>query len=166
MSLNNQVSTELKNLIGAPMPRTLSLSADKQIGIAIDLRAVDSLSCAAREIRLNVPALVGARFDVLKVWAERLCQRVTYLLENIGPLELEPDSGRVLIRSTSPDRQDGAKKYYEIVLQSQADGNFSLRRYRFEKGGGGREQVDMSLTHEVLGKLLSDLVDTAPVPTA
>lgn len=162
MTWNRQLCLDLTKLVGAPMPRTLSAAADKGIGIEIDLTAVDSLSCAVRELRLNVPALSGAGFDVLKTWAARLCQRVTYLLENIGPLELEPDSGRLLIRSTTPERQDGTRKYYEILLQSHAGGQFTLRRYRYEAGGAGRAQVEMPLTHEVLGKLLGDLVETAP----
>ena len=162
MTLNNQVTAALKNLAGAPMPHTLALSADKQIDIRVALTTIDSLSCAVREVQLDVALLRNASFDVLRTWAERLATRITYLLEHVGPLELDPDQGRVLIRSTSPDQQDGAKKYYEAVLHSQANGHFTLRRFRYEKGGAGREQVDMALTHEVVAKLLDDLVDTAP----
>ena len=162
MTLHNDVTSRVKSLAGGPMPQTVSLAADKQIGIEIDLAAADSLSCAASEIRLAVPALAAGGFDTLKQWAERLCRKVTYLLENIGPLELEPDAGRVLVRSTTPDAQDGARRYYEILLEARGGGTCSLRRYLYEKGSGGRQPVDMSLTHEVLGKLLTDLVDTAP----
>lgn len=162
MTLNTQVAAALKTLTGAPMPHTLALSADKQIDIEIEFTAVDSMSCAVREVRLHVPAAANASFDVLRAWAERLATRITYLLEHVGPLEFDPDHGRVLIRSTSPDQQDGAKRYYEAVLHSKANGNFTLRRFRYEKGGAGREQVDMALTHEVVAKLLDDLVETAP----
>jgi hypothetical protein len=111
---------------------------------------------------LQVPSLVGAGFDVLKEWAEDLSQRVTYLLENIGPLELDPSNNQVLIRSTPPSAQSGTREFYEVLLQSHADGNFSLQRFRSDTGKPGRTQIDMQTTHEVLGRLVDDLVDTIP----
>ena len=162
MSLNKQLTDELNRLgaFSASSPQTVSLSVPDQVDIAIDFLTVDSMSCAFREIRLNVPSLVNAGFDALKQWAESLCSRVTYLLENIGPLELDPDSKQVLIRSVPPDAQSDATRFYEIILQSHADGNFSLRRYRSDSSG--REQVEIQATHEVLGKLVNDLVETIP----
>jgi hypothetical protein len=87
---------------------------------------------------------------------------VTYLLENIGPLELDVASGQVLIRSTAPAQQSGTATFYEILLSSSGSGQFALRRYRSQKGAGGREQVDLQVTHEVLRKLVVDLVETIP----
>ena len=77
-------------------------------------------------------------------------------------LEIDPDAGQVLIRSTPPAQQLQGSKFYEMLLQSQTDGQFSLRRYLTEKGRPGRTQVDIQTTHEVLDKLLNDLVDTIP----
>ena len=56
---------------------------------------------------------------------------------------------------------DGTQ-YYEIVLSSQSGGNFALRRFRSTKGQPGRDQVDITVTHEVLLKLADDLVSTLP----
>jgi hypothetical protein len=134
--------------------------------LAIDFTAVDTMSCSFREIRLRVPALASADSGILKQWAERLCSRVTYLLENIGPVEVDPEAGQVLVRSNPPDAQADGTAFYEIRLGSHANGNFSLRRYRAEKGAAGRTQVDMQTTHEVLVKLVDDLVDTIPAPAA
>ena len=166
MSLSQKVADELQQLAGfsGPAPKTVSLAGPDGIDVAVDFTAVDSMSCSFREVRLRVPSLVGAGFDVLKQWGESLCRRVTYLLENIGPLELDPDNEQVLIRSNPPDQQDNGSRFYEILLQSHANGNFSLRRFESEKGRPGRTQVDIRTTHEVLQKLLDDLVETVPAP--
>jgi hypothetical protein len=164
MDFSKQLNTELVCLIGysSSNPKTVRLNGPDSVEIAIDLTAVDSMSCSSREIRLSVPALSGADFDTLKKWAEELCRRVTYLLENIGPLELDPDAGKVLIRSTPPHRQAGTMKFYEILLQSHSGGNFSLRRFQSETGKPGRDQVEIQTTHEMLQKLIEDLVETIP----
>lgn len=164
MSLSTQLTSALTRLIGysSATPHCATLTGPNQVAIEIDLTAVDSMSCSASELRVSVPALIDADFDVLKQWASALCARVTYLLENIGPLEFSPDSSEVLIRSTPPDQQTGGTQFYEVILQSHSQGNFSLKRYRSEKGMPGREPVDTQATHQVLHKLVNDLVDTIP----
>lgn len=104
-----------------------------------------------------------ATLDTLKKWANRLCQRVTYLLENLGPLEFDAHENQVLIRSTPPDNSAaGTTKYYEVMLSSHGAGRFSLRRFRNDSAGSGRVPVPLQLTHEQLSKLVNDLVATIP----
>jgi hypothetical protein len=164
MSLRNQVETAVKQLIGlaGPQSRTVTVGSPADVEVSLELVAVDTLGSALREIRLTAAALQTADVDTLKTWAEALGRRITYLLENIGPIEVDRDAGHVLIRSTPPEKTAGQTRFYEILLQSHAQGNFSLRRYRTEKNKPGREQVDMHATHEVLSKLVGDLVDTMP----
>ena len=59
--------------------------ASPNIDVALDVTAVDSLSCSLTELRLRVPTLSNAGTDVLRDWASEFCKRVTYLLEHIGP---------------------------------------------------------------------------------
>jgi hypothetical protein len=164
MSIHDELSAKLKKQVGfsASDPATTSLSGPEGIEIAIDFTVVDSMSCSFREMRLRVPSLVDADFDVLEEWAKNLCSRVTYLLESVGPLELDAENSQVLIRSTPPDQQSGGSRFYEIMLRSHADGNFSLQRYKSENGRPGRERVDIQTTHEVLDKLLRDLLESIP----
>lgn len=164
MSLLTKLGSELTKQIGysSSNPHTVLLSAPQNVKIEIDLTAVDTMSCSCREIRLSVPSLVDADFDKLRNWGKNLCRRLTYLLENIGPLELDESAGQVLIRSTPPDKQGGTIQFYEIVLESHSDGNFTLRRFRTDKGQPGRQRVDVVTTHEVLKKLVADLVDSIP----
>ena len=164
MILQAELSSELTRIAGLSSsgPQTVRLNGPDGIDVAIDFRAVDSMSCAFQELRLAVPSLSDADLQTLKAWGERFCRRITYLLEHIGPLEVDPEAGQVLIRSTPPDRQPGTTRFYEVLLQSHSGGNFSLRRYRSEKGTPGREQVEIQTTHEALYKLVNDLIDTIP----
>lgn len=166
MSLTNDLSNELQKLIGfsSTTPQTVSLSGPDQISVAIDFTAVDTMSCSFRELRLSVPSLVGCDVDMLRQWAQALSGRVTYLLENLGPVEIDTKSGKVLVRSTPPDQQPDGTKYYEVLLESNITGSFSLRRYESIKGAPGRNRVDIQTTQEVLLKLVNDLVETIPVP--
>lgn len=164
MSVINQLNHELKQLIGfqSPQPKTITLAAKGKIEVMIDFTSVDSMSCSLKEIRVNVPALTQATFDKLKEWGQKLCQRVTYLLENIGPLEYDEDAGQVLIRSTPPDQNKAGTRFYEIILSSHSNGHFSLKRFESQQGQNGRTQVDIQVTHEVLRKFIEDLLDTVP----
>ncbi len=169
--LINDLLSELGKLSGLSVstPQTTSLTtpdprnAAELMEVQLDFVEVDKLSCALREIRLNIPSLRQADTDLLKQWTEALCQRITYLMENLGPLEFEPDAGKILIRSTAPTSPAGKKLYYEVLLHAHAGGCFSMKRYESVKGQPGRTVVDLHLTHEVLTRLVGDLVETIPV---
>ena len=165
MSLSQDLQQELTRLIGTSSPTTVMAADASGLSLQVDLTAVDSMSCSLSEIRLYVPSLQKAAFDALKKWAEQLSKRITYLLENIGPLEFDPAAGEVLIRSTPPGQLTNGTQYFEIILSSRSAGTFSLKRYRSVKGQPGRDPVDITVTHEVLLKLVDDLVDTIPAGT-
>ena len=164
MSVSQKLQSELVRLIGfsSSTPRSVLLKSGSQNQMEIDLTAVDSMSCSVSEIRMIVPKLSHATFDILKEWSDELSRRITYLLEGIGPLELDPDSSRVLIRSDKPETGNGFIRYYEIMLQSQSGGHFVLQRYEYQEKNNKRQKVDMSLTHELLRKLANDLFESIP----
>ncbi len=163
MSVRPFLVAELARLRGYSSNTPVSVQASDPTGIqvVIDLTQVDSLGCAFRQITLHVPAMSQAAFDVLKRWADALSQRITYLLEQVSPLEYDPQAGQVLIRSTRPDQLPDGTQYYEMVLSSHGTGTFSLKRFSSIKGTPGRTQIDLLVTHEVLYKLCDDLIDTA-----
>lgn len=162
MGLRQDVDAELKRATGGVMPCTVNAADTTGISLRLELNQVDLLGCALSELALSVPALHGAAFDVLKQWSQSLSTRITYLLEHLGPLEFDPHSGTVLIRSTPPDQLAAGTQYYEIMLASQGAGTFTLRRYRSTKGQPGRDPVDLLLTREVILKLIDDLLATIP----
>ena len=163
MTCGKQLIGEIRKLAGhvGQVPKTVAISAPNGIDLAVDLTAADSMSCSCREIRMRVTSLNNAGPDVLKKWAQDFCARVTYLMEPLGPLEIDVDARQALIRSKSPDKRDSATTFYEVLLQSQGAGVFTLRRYR-RADAGPREQVDLRTTHELLEKLADDLMATIP----
>ena len=166
MKFITQLTEELKQLAGfsSSTPRRIEITDPDGLVLGVAVVAVDALSCAFESLTLHVPSLVGNESDVLQAWANALSGRVTYLLENIGPIEIDNRSSQVLIRSTPPHRTCTDTQFYEVLLSAQPNGTFLFRRYRAEDGQPGRESVDIHLTLETLHKLVDDLVDTIPPP--
>jgi hypothetical protein len=165
MSLSLDLSAALNPLVGQTFvpPKTIAVSDGRGVTLSVDLIAVESLGVSCEELRLDIPSLGAATLDTLKKWANDLCRRVTYLLENIGPLEFDAQGNQVLIRSAPPDKSGaGTMKYYEVMLSSHGTGHFSLRRFQNDSTGAGRVPVSMQVTHEQLSKLVNDLVATIP----
>lgn len=164
MAVPARYHLNLQPLAGGPMPAThaVALPTPQPVTLTLELSAVDRLSCALAELRISAPHLSSAGFPALEAWGRQLCARITYLLEQIGPLELDPAAGTVLIRSDPPDQHSGTAQYYEILLQTHGAGQFTLRRYRADKSAGGRVPVDLYLTHETLDKLANDLIASLP----
>ena len=164
MELASQLEQELQRLAGfaSGSPQRVELTDDEGNRLTIDFVAIDTLSCAFRELLLHVPRLVGRELGVLKQWASSLSKRVTYLLENIGPVEIDKLGDQILIRSTPPDRSSAVTKFYEVLLSAKANGTFSLKRIVYDHSQLTRQGIDIQLTHEVVLKLVRDLLDTAP----
>ena len=164
MGLRQNLIQEFDTLAqaGGPLPATLRVSDANGVQVRVVVNAIDSLSCAIAEIEVFVPQLQSAAFAVLKDWAEQLSRRITYLLEQIGPLEFDEASGQVLIRSIPPDQLPDGTQFYEVILSQHGAGNFLLKRYQSTKGQPGRDAVDMVLTRQVILKLVDDLEATIP----
>ncbi len=168
MSLSLDLAAALTPLTGqsfAPA-HTVTVSDGSGITLGIDLLAVELVGVACQELRLEVPSLSAANLDTLKTWANGLCQRITYLLENLGPLEYDAQGNEVLIRSAPPDTSStpGKTKYYEVQLSSLGAGRFSLKRIEADRSTGDRVAVSLRITHEQLAKLVNDLTATLPAP--
>lgn len=163
MSLRDQVEQDLKRLQQSKAVPAMVRSTDSSGLIAtIDVTAIDSMSVELMELSLFVPQLQHAAFDALKQWATDLSQRITYLMEHIGPLEFDPAVGQVLIRSTPPGQLSNGTQFFEVMLSSAGNGTFTLRRFLSVQGTPGRQQVAMQMTIEVLLRLVDDLVATIP----
>jgi len=165
MSLSLDLAAALTPLIGQSFTpaQTVAVADGGGVTLSVDLLSVETLGVSCEELRLEIPTLGAATLDVLKKWGDGLCKRVTYLLENLGPLEYDASSNEVLIRSTPPDQANpGTTKYYEVLLSSHGAGRFSLRRFRNDAANPGRTAVPIQVTHEQLAKLVNDLTATIP----
>jgi hypothetical protein len=164
MLLHEQMTQSLAGLKGldSEVPTTVDWSIDNGPAVGVDFTIVDSLSCAFRELRVSADELKSAPFDALQAWANALCKKVTYLLEHIGPLESDTAAQTVLIRSTPPTKQPEQTTFYEMLIQ--APGTLGLRRYTRGAHSVDRSSCDIQITHEVLAKLVQDIV--AAIPSA
>lgn len=123
-----------------------------------ELTAVDRLACAFRHLTLYSQPLETAEIDVLSRVAERLAERLTYLLEPIQPLEVDPQQCVVQMRSVPPTQDEQGTTYYELTVRR--GGQLSLCRYAYEPGAG-RQQISAEVTREVLARLVDDFATVA-----
>ena len=64
----------------------------------------------------------------------------------------------IQLRSTSPQDEQAALSYCEIILQG--NGSISLARILFDKGKKQKQRIPFYVTNEVLEKLINDVVET------
>lgn len=166
MSLSLDLAAAIQPLVGQTFlpPHRISVSDSRGNELTVVLISVESLGLAVEELRLKIDSLSAASLDILKTWAAGLCQRITYLLETLHPLEYDAQGQEVLIRSNPPDTSLGHPRYYEVILSAHGQGQFSLRRFDNPPGQGGRVAVPLRMTHEQLSKLVNDLMATLPTP--
>ena len=125
------------------------------VRLEIDLEAADEFSCCFDELRLHARSMEDADTAALKDWAGRIGRTITYLLEQVQPLEVDADHGKVLLRSAPPDKRAAHTTYYELVVDR--DGWLSLQRFRTGPEMLRRARVSCTCTREQVDKLVDDL---------
>ncbi len=163
MSLKTQLLSQLDGL-GSPStgPHLLGAS-DASVTAQCEVVAVDRLALAFDHFTVLHAPLAGAGLPRLQRVAQALAGRLTYLLEDITPVEVDSEGVRIQLRS-SPPAQDGTTiRYYELLLRSD-DGSITLARYEAIRGQPGRSRVASEVTREVFGRLADDL--TGPLAPA
>lgn len=160
MSAVQSISEHLKSLPGfsSTTPRTVTCQTEG-LEVEAEVLAVDSLSCSLHELRLGAAALRSAPFGSLQSWGQNLCQKVTYLLEQLVPVELDAQSESILIRSKQPSSQATGRVFYEVLLQNP--GYLQIRRF-LAVPQQPRQQVPMHMTLEVLDRLVHDIAAALP----
>ncbi|CAN5451332.1 hypothetical protein BH11PLA2_BH11PLA2_28620 [soil metagenome] len=124
--------------------------------LTLQTEGLDRLSCSLREVTMNRRGNAPAGLTV-KTWAERIAASVSGLRENLKVLEVDATENVAILRSESPSKKGTAVSYYEIRLQGMVQA--TVQRFEADmKGTTRREQVAFPLTHEVLGKLIDDIV--------
>ena len=140
--------------------RTLVVEGD-QFSIVGEVTAADRLSCSISQLRVEPRDPAHLSSDQLKAWGKRIATHVRYLLEAIETVELDAKQGRLLLRSTPPEKNpDGSVLYYELLLESS--GKLQLERRRFNPADRSRTPELIHCTREVLEKLVGDLATTRP----
>lgn len=118
-----------------------------------ELIGLESLACAFTRFELTHDILATASIDQLKQVAEGLSARLTYLLEPIQPIEVDPDQCIVQMRSSPPQKDDLGTSYYELLVRR--GGHISLARY-VKQPAAQRQSVPAHVTREVFLRLTAD----------
>lgn len=139
--------------------RTLTVQSDT-VAIEASVSKADALGCSLGHLRLRLLEPAELSVEQLTAWGQRLSERLRYLLESIETVEVDQPQGRLLLRSSPPDRKDQDTLYYELLVES--GGRLQMTRHRYRAATGQRTAEPMVLTHEALEKLIDDLAATAP----
>jgi hypothetical protein len=139
-------------VVGGPAPWKVGVD-EGDVEVAVELTAMESLACAFDRLEVRNRAWAGKPIAEIKLVAEDLSKRLTYLLEAIRPIETDVEQCVVQMRSSPPRREEDKSSYYELIVERA--GALSLRRYE-KPAGEVRRQVPILLTREVFRRLLED----------
>jgi hypothetical protein len=153
MSLKQATANAL-SMLGSFSAGTQTVSATSgDLRLSIELTTLEPLGCAFTRFELETSRLAGATTDKLQRISTALAARVTYLLEAISPIEVDPDQCLVQMRSTPPSKSDDGTTYYELLVRR--GGSLSLYRYQ-KQPGNLRTILPAQVTREVLLRLADD----------
>lgn len=153
MTLKDQFQQALDALANfAAGDEWISVAAPPQ-RLQAHLSALDTLGCACDEFVLTADKLQGLSADELKLVAEQLSRKLTYLLEPISPIETDSQGCVVQMRSNPPHKEADKTSYYELLVSRS--GQLSLMRYS-RAAGQTRQPIAAHLTREVLARLAGD----------
>ncbi len=155
MSLASDFSAALQAAVGQT---SLTICVVEGLrSVRCEVVQCDALAVAVMGLTLETTELAAVDVAKLQSASQSLCNRVTYLLEPISPIEIDADRCTVQMRSSPPQKDDNARRYYELLLRR--GGAVSLHRYE-KQPAATRTNVPATLTHEVLGRLVEDFSAT------
>lgn len=155
MSFLKQVQQELAALPLFSSGGQILAVSDPGLELRCELVALDTLACSFQRIVVRSDKLVGSTPAQVKQVAEKLSQRLTYLLEPISPIEFDAQGCTVQMRSNPPRKDEDGTSYYELLVSHS--GELTLCRYT-RAPGAVRSIVPAHVTREVLLRIVGDFV--------
>ncbi len=159
MSLGSELSSALKEMESADSKNGRAIEVnDGEWRAKASLRDFDRLAVLSTGIDVwkDVPAQESKSVErKIQAQARKVERKIGYLVEPFKTVEFDRDDKILQMRSTEPLRSKGVRYYYELLL---IEGwKASLRRYKTVDEMPGREPVAISLTVDVLERLVDDL---------
>jgi len=158
MNLKTQLQQELAGSQLFTLGERMIELSDPPATLRCELTALDSLACAFKRLAVSSERLQRLSPEQLRAAAERLCARLTYLLEPVSVIETDAHGCVVQMRSDPPQKESDRTSYYELLLARE--GEVSLARYARD-GRNARQPIDAHVTREVLVRLAGDLSEAA-----
>lgn len=151
MTLKDSFRTAL-GAISGDRPHVATATADGR-RLTCELVEANPLAYTFKRFTLETSALADATVDQLREISESLAARLTYLVEPIGPVEVDQDQCVVQMRSNPPQTDDDGTSYYELLVRR--GGSLALCRYQ-KQPGNPRQMIPALVTGEVLLRLVDD----------
>lgn len=159
MSLSRKLAAALDTSPDpGPLPRQVA-AEDGGRRVRLELTALGPVGLAFDALEFSAGGGPARAAEALRAWADRLAARVTYLMEPLIVLELDPVAGEAELRSQSPTARGELKAYYEVRLNTS--GTLRLSRVVFDDATRRRRPAPCQMTIEVLERLTDDLVACA-----
>jgi hypothetical protein len=158
MTLSQKIVAALDNAAGSfdPPRDVVADEGPHHLTLNVAISGPVGFSAQTLDFRADGPERT---LDQLRAWGDRLANRVTYLMEPLRVLEVDPVGGEVELRSLAPTQRAGLRAYYEARLNRA--GNLRLARVVFDEAARTRRDELFQMTREVLQRLTDDLVVTA-----
>ncbi len=122
--------------------------------LRVEAADFDKYSYLLERLELS-PSQAFLDFEALRNGVRKLTERVNCLLENLTVVEEDTTNQMIQLRSATPQVEDTASVYYEILVG--ADGRVRVERYRRRPEAPARERIPFQMTREVLQKLIDHL---------
>ena len=130
MSWQNQIDRELQRIAetGPLQQGPVALSVETPHGrLDCELAELDTIACGLNYVRLTTETLASATVDDVRHLGQWLTQRLSYLLEPISNMELDPEGFSLQLRSFPPQQDEDERRYYELT--ARRGGEIRLCRY-------------------------------------
>lgn len=161
MSLSRQVADAPSFFLGAPdrkFPAALVFE-DDGCRLALNVTAQGPVGLAFDHLEFTAANRAERSPEGLRAWANKLAATLTYLMEPLVVLEIDPLAGEAELRSQSPTPRGDLLAYYEVRLRKA--GALRLSRVVFDETTRRRRPADCQVTVEILERLAGDLVACA-----
>ncbi len=91
--------------------------------------------------------------------ASKLCEKVTYLVEDLDVIEVDSTTGAVLLRSKLVNKDtESISNYFEVTINT--DRVVSILRLSYNRRTKKTAAIDFNLTAELTVKILNHLIET------
>ena len=125
--------------------------------VQVTAERVDSVGCVLRRLDVRRDAPLPDNAAELESHARTVAKRVTGLLEALRVVETDRTRNIAMLRSDVPSATGDAALYYEVVMTGR--NHVSVQRFQASKlSPAKKEAIAFALTHEVIAKLVNDLV--------
>lgn len=152
MSLKQHFEYELNRLAARGDAAGGIEIATAQGQLNCEIVSIEKLACAFKFLGYESSKLAGISVQQLRQLGDSLTNRLTYLLEPIGALEIDSEGFTLQLRSNPPQRNDDGRSYYELLARK---GQVGLCRFR-KVGREPRSVIASEVTREVLLRLVTD----------